>query len=98
MKNYRLSADAFLDLKSIWDYTKQTWSEAQAEKYTNSLFDILEILHPKESKKISTQPGEYFLTIFDKHVILYRLRDNNTKFVLRILHRQMDLDKHLKNL
>ena len=98
MENYSLSNEAIADLSSIWDYTKNQWSDAQAEKYTNRLFDKFENLNPKDSQKISTRFGTHYLIKHEKHVILFSLKDNSNRFILRILHRQMDLEHHMKNL
>ena len=97
-KSYRISIRALEDLTAIWEYTKLNWSEAQAEKYTNNLFDRLENLDVKKSKSINTQYGKYFLTSSEKHYIIYRLRDDDIFYIVRILHQQMDIERHIKNL
>lgn len=96
--SYRLSLQALEDLKSIWKYTKHKWSEAQAEKYTNNLIDRLENLDDKKSKTINTQFGTYFLTNSEKHYIIFKWIDDEIYFVVRILHQQMDIKRHIKNL
>ena len=35
MANYSLTKKAVQDLKQIWNYTYDNWSESQADKYVN---------------------------------------------------------------
>lgn len=42
--NYRLTNKATNDLIEIWDYTFETWSEVQAEKYYSQLTDAFSFL------------------------------------------------------
>ena len=37
MADFTLRPKAISDLEGIWDYTAQTWSEAQAERYIRTL-------------------------------------------------------------
>lgn len=37
MINYQLSNKAVVDLRTIWNYSKITWSESQADKYYKTL-------------------------------------------------------------
>jgi len=39
MAKYRLSNKAVEDLANIWEYTYQTWSEKQADKYYRFLLE-----------------------------------------------------------
>lgn len=39
MANYFLTNKAVEDLSEIWEYTFETWSEAQADKYYGLLID-----------------------------------------------------------
>lgn len=42
MAQYFLTKEALRDLSKIWDYTLETWSEEQADKY---YFDLLSACH-----------------------------------------------------
>ncbi|MGF1453550.1 MAG: type II toxin-antitoxin system RelE/ParE family toxin [Opitutales bacterium] len=42
MANYRLTREADADLVEIARYTRETWGEAQRDKYINELFQLFE--------------------------------------------------------
>jgi hypothetical protein len=44
MAKFQLTNKAVEDLANIWDYTFEVWSEEQADKYYNYLFDCFQNL------------------------------------------------------
>lgn len=74
MAKYVLTNKAVDDLMEIWNYTFDTWSEKQADKYYNELL--------KECQNFSENPkkGKIYTDLFDnlmgskinKHIIFYR--------------------------
>jgi toxin ParE1/3/4 len=86
------------DLEEIWEYTYETWSEKQADRYYNELIEKCQ-----ELKKDFEQGRDYSLLFLNlkgykvsKHIIFYRLLDKGkTIEIARILHEKMDLKKHL---
>lgn len=44
MGSYRLARRAESDLEDIWDYTENTWSVEQAEKYLDGLFSCFQAI------------------------------------------------------
>lgn len=98
MSNYVLTNRALKDLSDIWNYTYDTWSEIQADKY---YYEIL-----KECSRLSEnlQGGrEYFYLIADlkgakinKHIIFFRRQNENEIEVERILHERMDFKTRLQ--
>ena len=96
MPKFKLTNKAVLDLSDIWDYTYETWNERQADKYYKNIIS--------ECKSISKNPekGRLYDTLItnlrgfktNKHIIFYRIIDNNIIEVERILHEKMDLKKY----
>lgn len=97
MLNYSLSKKAVDDLSNIWNYTFDTWSEKQADKYYAFLLDAISEL---ATQKISGRPypevGEdiFGLRIL-QHVVFYRYAKANHFEVIRILHTKMDLKSRM---
>ncbi len=97
MAKYVLTNKAVEDLIEIWNYTFDTWSEKQADKYYNELL--------KEFQNLSENPekGKIYTDLFDnlmgfkinKHIIFYREIDIDKIEVERILHERMDLKTNL---
>lgn len=97
MASYYLTNKAVLDLTHIWDYTFDTWSEKQADKYYNDLI--------KACAKISKQPnlGKKYFKIFNElrgfqfnhHIVFYRQINSEIIEITRILHEQMDLKNRI---
>ncbi len=98
MAKINFTKKAKMDLAEIWEYTYETWSEKQADKYYNELIEKCQ-----ELKKDFEQGRDYsilFLNLkgykVNKHIIFYRLLDKGkTLEIARILHEKMDLKKHL---
>ena len=97
MGRVRYSMKAVEDLSSIWLYTVETWSEAQADCYYTMLIS--------SCQQIVTNPlllGRSYEHILPhlrgykagKHIIFYMLKDDAV-LVVRILHEQMDLRSRL---
>lgn len=96
MKRYVLSRAAEADLGAIWDYTAETWSLEQAERYVLLVRGALEALAAGTKTGRSAEeirPGYACLAV-GSHMI-YRLIDNDVIHVVRILHRRMDFASRL---
>jgi toxin ParE1/3/4 len=92
---YGLSPLAVADLEDIWRYTVETWSVRQAEIYHAEIVTAFEGLASglKIGCPADIRDG-YFKYAVGSHVIYYILRDTEIA-VIRILHRQMDVGRHL---
>ena len=98
MAKINFTKKAKIDLEEIWEYTYETWSEKQADKYYNKLIEKCQ-----EIKKDFEQGRDYSILFpnlkgykISKHIIFYRLLDEGkTIEIARILHEKMDLKKHL---
>ena len=97
MANYKLTKKAVQDLKQIWNYTFDNWSEKQADKYYREII--------KHCLKVANNPilGKQYENLFiglrgskvNKHIIFYRELTKNEIEVERILHERMDLKTRL---
>lgn len=92
-----LRKEAINDLSDIWEYTSETWSENQADKYYQAIKSAcLDISNEpnlgKPYDKISPQVLGYSI---NKHIIFYHRITAEEIEVIRILHERMDLKRHL---
>jgi len=81
------------DLNNIWDYTYESWSETQADKYYATIkFTCLEIEKNPELGKAYSGISRNLLGIKSgKHIIFYASISENEIEIIRILHERMDL-------
>jgi len=87
-------------LLEIWNYTEETWGEAQADKYLRGLVETAERAHksrhlwrpvPDEELK-----GAFFIR-YRHHFIFFRELSTGTIGVISILHENMDIPSRLKD-
>ncbi len=97
MANYILSNKAVEDLSSIWNYTFDTWSERQADKYYNLLLDSCqELANGKISGKHYPEiDNELFGFRIGQHIIFYRNLKKGKLEIVRILYSGMDLKNRI---
>jgi toxin ParE1/3/4 len=95
-KPYQLSRLAEADLESIYNYTLETWSKRQAEKYYKDLVDGFKSLAAGRKIGRPSEIGEGILKItVGSHVIFY-VETENSIDVIRILHQAMDVARRIK--
>lgn len=97
MAKYALSHKAVTDLAEIWDYTYETWSALQAEKYYYLLLNTCQDL---ADGHLSGKPYPVIGTEIlgckaGQHIIFYRKAKRGGIEVARILHGRMDLKNRL---
>jgi toxin ParE1/3/4 len=98
MAKFKLTNNAVKDLSDIWNYTVETWSESQADKYYKLILNACAAIAKKP------QQGKVYEEIYpnlkgkkaSKHIILYRIMDDKSIEIARILHERMDLKNKLK--
>ncbi|MDN3654518.1 type II toxin-antitoxin system RelE/ParE family toxin [Ferruginibacter paludis] len=95
MASYILSNKAVQDLSAIWEYTVDTWSERQADKYYFMLLESCQELADGtvRGKNYPEIDIEIFGFIAGQHVLFYRKLSAAKIEIVRILHGRMDL-KH----
>ena len=98
MGSYALSKKAVADLSAIWNYTVDTWSEKQADKYYFMLLSFCQdLVDGKIAGKQYPMVEENLLGFrAGKHVIFYRQEAHRKIFVLRILHSSMDIKSRME--
>ena len=99
MASYKLTRKAVQDLNQIWNYTFDTWSENQADKY------YIELIN--QCAKVAKDPlvGKQYEFLIaglkgskvNKHIIFYRQISDEEIEVERILHERMDLKSKFSN-
>lgn len=98
MAKYYLTNKAVEDLADIWNYTCETWSESQADKYYQSLLESCREIANKPTIGKNYQNLEKSLFGFhvNKHIIFYREHSEEVVEITRILHEMMDLKNRVK--
>lgn len=97
MASYTLTNKAVLDLSAIWEYTVDTWSERQADKYYFMLLDACqELADGKVSgKNYAEISAEILGCSAGQHILFYRKLRHDKVEIVRILHTQMDLKNRM---
>ncbi|MCF8411744.1 MAG: type II toxin-antitoxin system RelE/ParE family toxin [Crocinitomicaceae bacterium] len=98
MAKFKLTNNAVKDLSDIWHHTVEAWSESQADKYYKLLLNACSSIAKKP------QIGKVYHEIYSelkgkrtsKHIIFYRVMDDQSIEITRILHERMDLKNKLK--
>ena len=98
MANYILSRKAQEDLRKIWYYTVDTWSEKQADIYFHNLIQSLDSI-ADDPNSVGRSYEEvrvgYRGLRSGRHIIFYRVLKNGKARIIRILHERMDFERHL---
>jgi len=100
--DYRLSRLAVADLRSISQYTLETWGLTQAELYLRELEEIIVQLaaNPRLGRRCDEIRKGYRRMEHGRHVIFYRVRrfpeprQTNRVEIIRILHARMLPGRH----
>ena len=85
------------DLKNIWNYTVDEWSENQADKYYASLnFACKQIgINPDLGKEYEEIKSNLYRLRTGKHIIFYQIISEQEIEIIRILHERMDLKNRI---
>jgi toxin ParE1/3/4 len=72
---YRLRPRALTDVEELWEFTVQTWSEAQAVRYVAGLHDDLQMLaeQPGLGRARDDLSSGLRGFVYSRHVIFYQL-------------------------
>lgn len=97
MAKFYFTNKAVNDLSEIWDYSIETWSENQAEKYYELIFASCSDLanNPNIGKSYDLLTSGVFGYKCGEHIIFYTVLSKNEIEVVRILHGMMDLKSKL---
>ena len=93
MAKYRFTNKAVEDLSDIWNYTREVWSEKQADLYYKMLICFCEEIaeNPSLGKKYDEITKKLCGYRGGKHIIFYRIISEKEVEIVRILHESMDL-------
>ena len=96
--SYSLSNKAVEDLSTIWEYTFETWSEAQADRYYFMLLDGCQGLADGKlrAKKYPEIHTEILGGKIGQHIIFFRRLNKREIEIARILHSRMDLKNRIQ--
>lgn len=99
MEQYDITLKATEDLYRIWEYTVDTWSEDQADKY----YGLLKVGMNDIARSPSTVGKAYDEVLpglrgyhVQKHVLFYTVQANGRPLIVRVLHERMDYSIHFK--
>src|SRR5699024_4880290 len=97
MAKYHLTNKATSDLLSIWDYTVETWSQKQAEKYYNQIIGTCKQIakNPEIEKEYIEIKTDLLELKTEQHIILYEILHVHEINISRFLHVRMDLEKRI---
>ncbi|ELE9461275.1 type II toxin-antitoxin system RelE/ParE family toxin [Salmonella enterica] len=95
MRVVKLTPKAEDDLEAIWHYGRQHFGEAQADKYTDNLSAIFQLLGDNHIGTHRPELGEDIYALpFERHMI-YFLQTQETVIVIRVLSQYQDAGRHL---
>lgn len=99
MGKYILTKKAITDLSDIWNYTFDTWSEDQADKYYSMILENCETLanNPELGKTYDNIFGDLKGFRTGKHIIFYKKHELDSVLIIRVLHGQMDLKRRIND-
>jgi toxin ParE1/3/4 len=98
MATFKLTNKAVKDLSDIWNYTFDTWSESQADKYYKLILNACAAIakKPQQGKVYEEISPDLKGKKVTKHILFYRIMEDNSIEITRILHERMDLKNKLR--
>jgi len=84
------------DLINIWRYSFEQWGEEQADFYLDTLAEGIALLvdNPQIGTDCSFIRPDYRRLIIQHHIVYYQLSEKRID-IIRVLHKDMDMDHHL---
>jgi len=97
MAEFKFTNKAVEDLSKIWVYTFKVWLENQADKYYHMLISHCQEIadNPNVGKNYDVITHKLFGLKTNRHIIFYRILNENYIEITRILHEKMDLKSRL---
>lgn len=91
-----LTPSAERDLGSIFDYSEESWGIEQAAAYLRDLHRAMDGLRhfPHMGRAADYLRPGIRLAATGSHIVVYRIGKDRID-IIRVLHRRMDIDKHL---
>ncbi len=84
------------DLIDIWAYGYDTWGETQADKYADSLEDMIKSIasSPKKHRLRTEFRPSVRICPHISHIIIYKIKEDSI-VIIRVLHKSMDVPLHI---
>jgi toxin ParE1/3/4 len=98
MSRYILSPAAEADIDGIWEYTADTWSVEQADRYVMSIKQACASISTdgRQGRPIPNVRKGYRKLSVGSHFVIFRLVDEYVDIV-RVLHQRMDISSRLQD-
>ena len=98
MSSFEVSRAARADLKNIAAYTQRTWGSLQRRTYIKGLDAAFHFLADNPLSGVACDYIDKNLRKHrhEHHTIFYE-NSNGSIFIVRVLHKSMDVDTQLKN-
>jgi toxin ParE1/3/4 len=97
VNRFVLSPAAQADLEQIWDYTCDRWDDDQAESYIREIQRAIELVaeNPLIGRSCEEVRPGYRRHRVGSHTLYYRVGASDLIVVVRVLHKNMDVDQNL---
>ena len=94
MKAFELTKEAKNDLKKIARFTEERWGRDQRFLYIKQFDDVFHLLakSPTTGKQCDYIKEGYRKFPQGSHIIFYRISINNKIIIIRLLHKNMDVE------
>ena len=93
MASFHLTNKAVEDLREIWNYSVDNWSENQADRYYQLLLDSCQDI--ANGRVIGKNYAGIYKGLLGfkagKHIVFYRKISSDSVEIARILHERMEL-------
>ncbi len=96
MITYRFTPSAYEDLIDIWLYTQETWGEAQADLYQDTLHQCCERIAGGEVQARSLPEIERIRSRRCQHHYLFFVEQDRGIVIVAVLHERMNLIERLR--
>ncbi|MET4696648.1 type II toxin-antitoxin system RelE/ParE family toxin [Endozoicomonas lisbonensis] len=99
MKTFVLTQKAKSDLKEIAKFTESRWGKKQRNFYLKQFDDAFHLLarQPEIAKSCDDIRDGYLKFLQGSHVIFFKLITEKKIEIVRILHKNMDIDTRLNS-
>jgi toxin ParE1/3/4 len=92
MTAFRVQEGAGHRVNEIYAYTRDTWGEAQAERYIRGLFEKFQAIADRRIpwRQIPAEFGvDGYVCRYEKHLIYWKLLEDGAVGIVTILHERM---------
>jgi Plasmid stabilization system protein len=97
MTDYRFTQSAREDLIDIWLYTQETWGEAQADSYQDTLHLCCARIAAGEAQTKPVPGLERIRSYHCQHHFMFCVEQDSTVIIVAVLHERMNLIERLRD-